>query len=188
MRTERIPVTQSQRNLLHRTQRTEFDELIKEIETEYGNFLKGNNEVKVVALARAEILFNTLEKSHDELWKYGEIDERRDIRILKTEAGEKITKIKGKLPVTVTKISGTAKPKLGLPKFDGDQMRYFSWLKQWQSYDGDESISYMEKARLLLQCITGKAKEAVQDLPFSDGSYKNILKRLEERYGSKSKT
>jgi hypothetical protein len=88
----------------------------------------------------------------------------------------------------VTKISGTAKPKLGLPKFDGDQMRYFSWLKQWQSYDGDESISDMEKARLLLQCITGKAKEAVQDLPFSDGSYKNILKRLEERYGSKSKT
>lgn len=81
----------------------------------------------------------------------------------------------------MTKISKTAKPKLGLPKFDGDQVRYFSWLKQRQSYDGDESISDMEK------CITGKAKEAVQDLPFSNGSYKNILKRLEERYGSKSK-
>jgi hypothetical protein len=39
-------------------------------------------------------------------------------------------------------------------------MKCFGWPKQWKSYDGDESISDTEKARLLLQCITGKAKEA----------------------------
>jgi hypothetical protein len=86
------------------------------------------------------------------------------LRIGKVGANETMAKMKGKTPVATTKVSGTAKPKLWLPEFTGDQMKCFGWPKQWKSYDLDESISDTEKARLLLQCITAKTKkhQAVQ--------------------------
>jgi hypothetical protein len=103
---------------------------MRDIDTEHVNFLKESNEEKIVALARAEALYETLEKSHDEKWKYSDIDDRRMLRIGKVGANETMAKMKGKTPVATTKVSGTAKPKLWLSEFTGDQMRCFGWPKQ----------------------------------------------------------
>jgi hypothetical protein len=103
---------------------------MRDIDTEHVNFLKESNEEKIVALARAEALYETLEKSHDEIWKYSDIDDRRMLRIGKVGANETMAKMKGKTPVATTKVSGTAKPKLWLPEFTGDQMKCFGWPNQ----------------------------------------------------------
>jgi hypothetical protein len=52
------------------------------------------------------------------------------LRIGKVGANETMAKMKGKTPVATTKVSGTAKPKLWLPEFTGDQMKCFGWPKQ----------------------------------------------------------
>lgn len=49
------------------------------------------------------------------------------LRVRLVGANETIAKMKGKTPVATTKEAGTAKPQLGLRKFDGDQMQYFGW-------------------------------------------------------------
>jgi hypothetical protein len=126
-----------------------------------------------------------LNKSHDEIWQRSDINQRRELRKAKSAADELLARMKSNQSATTAKHSGTAEPKLGLPEFDGDPMRYLGWVKQWKTYDEDTSITDTEKARLLLQCITGKAKEAIQDIPFSNETYQNTKKKLEERYGSK---
>lgn len=70
-----IPVSESDKNALSLAQQTEFNEILKDINAEYGNFLKGNNEDKLVFQARTEALFDTLVKSQNELWKYSGIDD-----------------------------------------------------------------------------------------------------------------
>jgi hypothetical protein len=52
------------------------------------------------------------------------------LRIGKVGANETMAKMKGKTPVATTNVSGTAKPKLWLPEFTGDQMKCFGWPKQ----------------------------------------------------------
>jgi hypothetical protein len=126
-----------------------------------------------------------LNKSHDEIWQRSDINQRRELRKAKSAADELLARMKSNQSATTAKHSGTAEPKLGLPEFDGDPMRYLGWVKQWKTYDEDTSITDTEKARLLLQCITGKAKEAIQDIPFSNETYRNTKKKLEKRYGSK---
>jgi hypothetical protein len=75
-------------------------------------------------------MYETLKKSHDEIWKYSYIDDGRMLRIGKVGANETMAKMKGKTPVATTKVSGTAKPKLWLPEFTGDQMKCFGWPNQ----------------------------------------------------------
>lgn len=174
----------AEREAIKEASMREFYELAKDIESEYANFQDAEPQDKSIPLARAETIYSIMTQSHDEIRKTAALNDRRDIRIIKANANETLTKMKISQSNS-GKQSGTAKPKLGLPEFDGDALRYFGWVKQWKTYNQDPSLSETEKARLLIQCLKGRANEAI--LPFSDESYSNLKKRLEERYGSKPK-
>ncbi|EFX78539.1 hypothetical protein DAPPUDRAFT_320407 [Daphnia pulex] len=170
---------------LHLARQAEIKELVKKIDNEYANYRNGTSDDKLIAFTRAKTIEVMLNKCHDEIWQRSTIDQRRDLRKQRAAADELLARMKNEQTATAAKHSGTAKPKLGLPTFDGDPMKYFGWVKQWNTYDEDTSIADTEKARLLEQCLTGKALESINDIPFSNDTYQNRKNRLEERYGSK---
>jgi hypothetical protein len=72
----------------------EFDELTKDIESEYINFQSTDSKDKSVPLARAEAIYSILSQSHDEIWKDGDLNDRRDKRIAKSNANKTLTRMK----------------------------------------------------------------------------------------------
>ncbi|EFX76117.1 hypothetical protein DAPPUDRAFT_107269 [Daphnia pulex] len=176
----------SEAHNLHLARQAEITELIKEIDQEYTNYQNGNSDEKLIAFTRAKTIENILNKCTDEIWPHNTIAQRKDLRNQRAAADELLARMKSGQAATAAKHSGTAKPKLGLPAFDGDPMKYFGWIKQWNTYDEDTSIADTEKARLLEQCLTGKALDSIHDIPFSKDIYQNRKTRLEERYGNKN--
>lgn len=161
--------------------------MVKGIDDEYQKYQNGNSDGKLIAFTRAKTIENTLDKYQDELWPGSSTDQRRGLRQQRTAADELLARMKSDQTATAAKHSGTSKTKLGLSTFDGDPMKYYGWIKQWTTYDEDRSIEETEKARLLEQCLTGKALESIADIPFSNNIYQNRKNRLEERYGNKNR-
>lgn len=159
--------------------------MIKDIDDEYANYQNGKSDEKLIAFTQAKTIENMLNKCQDEIWPRSTTAQRRDLRNRRAAADELLARMKSGQTATAAKHSSTAKPKLGLPAFDGDPMKYFGWIKQWNTYDEDTSITDTEKARLLEQCLTGKALQSISDIPFSNDTYQNRKNRLEERYGNK---
>ena len=77
-------------------------------------------------------------------------------------------------------------PKLELPKFSGDVLKYFAF---WQSFadsiDSRENLSDVSKYNYLQSCLKGEAKTVIEGFSVTGENYAEVKTVLNNRYGRK---
>ena len=82
--------------------------------------------------------------------------------------------------------TATLLPKSELMTFDGDPLKYFSFIKSFENNVDKDVCDSSRQLQLLIQYCTGKAKKVIENcvlLSPSEG-YKEAKKLLEERFGN----
>ena len=77
-------------------------------------------------------------------------------------------------------------PPTELPKFDGDPLKYYPFLKRFKSMVGKTTISSADKLDRLHEACTGKAQSAITSSLYIDDPAKGFadaMKRLQDRFG-----
>ncbi|XP_061710856.1 uncharacterized protein LOC133520452 isoform X1 [Cydia pomonella] len=82
----------------------------------------------------------------------------------------------------------TAKlPKLALPKFKGETLRWAEFWDRFKSNVHDKSLPDAEKMAYLVGCLEAEALQAVEGLGITELNYNVTLEILKERFGNQQK-
>ncbi|XP_061724856.1 uncharacterized protein LOC133530807 [Cydia pomonella] len=82
----------------------------------------------------------------------------------------------------------TAKlPKLALPKFKGETLRWAEFWDRFKSNVHDKSLPDAEKMAYLVGCLDAEALQAVEGLGITELNYNVTLEILKERFGNQQK-
>ncbi len=77
-------------------------------------------------------------------------------------------------------------PKLDLPKFSGDLLKFTSFWQQFDScIDSREDLSYIAKFNYLVGLLKGEAKRVLDGLPITHENYDEAKRIIEHRFGRK---
>ncbi|KAK4037450.1 hypothetical protein OUZ56_029483 [Daphnia magna] len=80
-----------------------------------------------------------------------------------------------------------ARTALPLPTFNGDITAWKGWRLMWATYDQNPQLSEIEKFQYLRNALKGKVAECIAHQQFSKKQYKNVLDKLENRFGDQKK-
>ena len=79
-------------------------------------------------------------------------------------------------------------PKISLPKFNGNIMKYQEFMDLFTStIHKSKGLSPVEKFSYLKDCLTDEALEAISGYHTTDANYQVVLELLEERFGDRQK-
>ena len=75
-------------------------------------------------------------------------------------------------------------PKLQLPKFAGDKLKWQEW---WEPYclhfHENEELSSVDKFTFLRTFLEGEAARSISNLPTTEAAYEEAIQMLQDRYG-----
>ena len=102
------------------------------------------------------------------------------------QASNEILDLKKALVEAMTEAKSTTfHPRVEIDKFNGNPLRFFRFLHQFDSHVGGQFQDSKRKLDLLLSLCTGKALRAIEGCLFlsPDIGYQEAHKRLEQRFG-----
>ena len=76
-------------------------------------------------------------------------------------------------------------PRIDLPKFSGDVLKFTPFWQQFKSCVDDLDYPVITKFNYLLSCLKGEAKTVIEGMPVIEGNYESAKEILEKRYGRK---
>ena len=76
-------------------------------------------------------------------------------------------------------------PRIDLPKFSGDVLKFAPFWQQFKSCVDDLDYPVVTKFNYLLSCLKGEAKTEIEGMPVIEGNYESAKEILEKRYGRK---
>ena len=76
-------------------------------------------------------------------------------------------------------------PRIDLPKFSGDVLKFTSFWQQFKSCVDDLDFPTIAKFNYLLSCLKGEARTVIEGMPVVEENYRSAMEMLEERYGRK---
>lgn len=77
-------------------------------------------------------------------------------------------------------------PRMELPKFDGDVLKWYQFWDQFSSNIHDRNISDVDKLLYLQSVLEGNAKQAIEGLDTTHKNYTIAVNTLKERFGKPS--
>ncbi|XP_070576393.1 uncharacterized protein [Ptychodera flava] len=95
----------------------------------------------------------------------------------------------GALPTTQsTSVKTTSLPKLQLPTFSGDILKWVSFFDAFKSaVNDDKNLGDVQKFQYLRAQLQGEAARTIEGLSLTSSNYGHALQLLDERYGQKHK-
>uniref|UniRef100_A0A914XCT4 Integrase catalytic domain-containing protein n=1 Tax=Plectus sambesii TaxID=2011161 RepID=A0A914XCT4_9BILA len=75
-------------------------------------------------------------------------------------------------------------PKLQLPTYEGDPLK---WAEFWDAYESaihTQGISQVQKFNYLISCVKGKAHTAIEGLAVTNANYQEAISILKHRFGN----
>jgi hypothetical protein len=92
------------------------------------------------------------------------------------------------LPTGGTTKSKVNLPKLQLPKFDGNFLKWTGFIDAFASaVDKDSSLENIQKFQYLIAQLTGEAAKTIEGLQLTNANYHEALELLQGRYGQPHK-
>ena len=76
-------------------------------------------------------------------------------------------------------------PKIELPRFNGDILKFNSFWQQFGACVDESDIPTVTKFNYLISVMRGDAKTALEGIPITDTNYESAKKILHEKYGRK---
>lgn len=174
LRTDIPDIAEDRRNLLK-------DRLQVQEELQESLILaKTDSEHKEIHRNKAKARWETFQKINDKLALISTADQKAKDRKVEDKVREAMERLKE----TTVSVARTALP---LPTFNGDITAWKGWRLMWASYDQDPQLSEVEKFQYLRNALRGKAAECIANLQFNEEQYKNVLDKLENRFGDQKK-
>ncbi|XP_045023533.1 uncharacterized protein LOC123468774 [Daphnia magna] len=129
---------------------------------------------------RAKARYETIQELNRKLALISTAEQKVKDRKIEDKMREAMERLK-ETSVTV------ARTALPLPTFNGDITAWKGWRLMWASYDQDPQLSEVEKFQYLRNAMRGKAAECIANIQFDKNQYKNVLDKLEGRFGDQKK-
>jgi len=144
--------------------------------------LKSQNE-------RLDNLNEELETHYDDDESEELLEQYEKAEVYRSKAIETISIAKRLLrsqdSVTFTKNSVVKLPKITVPEFSGDVLKWDEFFELFTTAVDSQNISNTEKFQFLKQSLKGEAVNTICGLPLTSDNYVNALELLKSRYGSR---
>ena len=91
------------------------------------------------------------------------------------------------LPISQSKNCSVRLPKIELPAFHGDILKYYEFMEAFKNTVDSSDLTNVEKFTYLKQFLSGEALSTLEGLPITNDNYIVALELLRERYGDETR-